>query len=73
MKYRVKNVTKIELSRATLKEKKNVARIPSMTDQGRNETLAYKAAPLSPPKKTPIRTSPTKPQYLVITCSLSWV
>lgn len=54
MRYRVKNVTKIELSRATLKEKKNVARIPSMTDQGRTETLAYKAAPLSPPKKKPL-------------------
>lgn len=42
MRYRVKNVTKIELSRATLKEKKNVARILSRTGQGRTETLAYK-------------------------------
>lgn len=73
MRYRVKNVTKNELSRATLKGKKNVARISSMTGQGRTETPAYKATPFFPPKKTPKGTSPTKPHHLVITWFLRWV
>lgn len=53
MRYRVKNVAKNELSRATLKEKKKVARIANVTGQGRTETLAYKTPPFSPSKKTP--------------------